>query len=148
MEATLRLYRDGRTDEVPGIAAMRRSVGELDDAANALAGWLREVAPATAVDVSEGVSVPGGGALPLAELPTRLVLIGQPGAPARALAERMRRGQPPIMTRFVDDRVALDVRTLTESDLSETVSLLQSTLQNQSSSTEDPFNDKQEEPPR
>ena len=148
LEATLRLYRDGRTDEVPGIAAMRRSVGELDQAARTLAGWISEMTPATAVDVVDGVSVPGGGALPLAELPTRIVLVGEPGAPARALADRLRRCHPPIMTRFVDDRVAIDVRTLTESDLSETASLLQSTLQNPISSTEDPTTDKREEPPR
>ncbi len=128
LEATLRLYRDGRAKEIPGIASMRRSSDALDGAAQRLAMAIAQAVPAAGVDVVDGVSVPGGGALPLAELPTRLVLVGPPGAPARALADRLRQGQTPVMTRFIDDRVAIDVRTLSDEEIAEIIPLLQSAL--------------------
>lgn len=129
LEATLRLYRDDRANEIPAIATMRRSALELDASARKLADGIRAAAPETPVDVVDGVSVPGGGALPLAELPTRLVLVGATGALARQLAADLRRQSPPLMTRFIDDRVALDVRTMSDADLTEAVLLLKSVLQ-------------------
>ena len=128
LEATLRLYRDGRTSEIPGLATMRHTAESLDPAAQQLAERIRSALPEVAVDVVDDVSVPGGGALPLAELPTRMVLVGAAGEPARTLAAALRRQTPPIMTRFVDDRVGLDVRTMTEADLAEAVPLLQHAL--------------------
>ena len=129
LEATLRLYRDGRTAEIPGLAAMRRPVEALDSAARTLAEVVRDAAPAHAVDVVEGVSVPGGGALPLAELPTRLVLVGDAGASARLLAQALRENDPPLITRMVDDRVALDVRTMSDADVRATTQALKFALQ-------------------
>ena len=117
LEATLRLYRDGRAREIPSIAAMSRTTADLDATATRLAGALRESGLGVPIDVVDGVSVPGGGALPLAELPTRLVLVGPPGATGRELADRLRRGHPPIMTRIVNDRVAFDVRTLSDAEI-------------------------------
>ncbi len=130
LEATLRLYRDGRAAEIPGLAMMRRSIDDLDATVRALADATRAAIPDLPVDVAPGVSVPGGGALPLAELPTRLMLVGAPGAPARALAAALRTQTPPIMTRVVDDRVALDVRTLGEADMNEIVPLLHEAFRN------------------
>ncbi|MEM7677375.1 MAG: L-seryl-tRNA(Sec) selenium transferase, partial [Myxococcota bacterium] len=139
LEATLRLYRDGRAREIPGLAAMRKSALELDASARKLAEALRTARPDLPIDLIDGVSVPGGGALPLAELPTRLVLVGAPGSPARALAQALRTQSQPIMTRFVDDRVAFDVRTLSATDLDEVITLVRFALRK-------PDNDHREEP--
>ena len=135
LEATLRLYRDGRTCEIPGLATMRRAVAELDDAAHRLARAL--TTDGVKIDVVDGMSVPGGGALPLAELPTRLVLIGPAGESARRLATCLRQSTPPIMTRFINDRVALDVRTLDDSDLNDSIPILQAALHELSSADEE-----------
>jgi L-seryl-tRNA(Ser) seleniumtransferase len=111
LEATLRLYRDGRALQIPTVRALAVSEPVLALRAQALAQalWSGGEAPVALVD---GESVPGGGALPLCRLPTRLVLVGGEGPEARGLLEALRAGDPPVVARIVDDRVALDVRTV------------------------------------
>lgn len=118
LEVTLRMYRDGRAREIPAIRDLAASEASLELRARALAHAIRSAADLD-VEVTPGESVPGGGSLPLARLPTRLVRIGAPGAPARALAAGLRAGRPPVVARMIDDRVALDVRTIEDDELSE-----------------------------
>lgn len=120
LEATLRLYRDGQAHRIPAIAAMAATPAQLELRARGLAQAIRQAAPDLAVEVADGDSVPGGGALPLARLPSRLVLVGEAGPEARALAHALRHHDPvPVVTRLVDDRVALDVRTLPDDVLAD-----------------------------
>jgi L-seryl-tRNA(Ser) seleniumtransferase len=59
----------------------------------------------------------GGGALPLAELPSWAVAIA--GPPAEALERALRAGDPPIVARIHEGRVLLDVRTIAPDELAE-----------------------------
>ena len=54
----------------------------------------------------------GGGALPTVELPTAAVALGATAAVARSLDGALRRGNPPVIGRLVDDRLVLDCRTV------------------------------------
>ncbi len=110
LEATLRLYRDGRAHEIPAIRDLALAPRELKRRALVILRALeRHNIPA---QLLQGASVPGGGSLPLVELPTWLVLAGGPAAEGRALEQALRNGDPPIVTRFINDRVAIDPRTL------------------------------------
>jgi L-seryl-tRNA(Ser) seleniumtransferase len=113
LEATLRLYRDERAREIPVIRDLAAPLEALETRALRIAGQLAK----QNVDVKTGESVAGGGSLPLARLPTKLVLIGRPGEEARLLAEALREGEPPVITRVVEDRTALDVRTISEEEV-------------------------------
>ncbi len=117
LEATLRLYRDGRATEIPTIAALAASPADLAERARKLAAGITALQPRLPLDVVDGASVVGGGALPLAELTTSLVLLGTPGADARRLSSNLRQGEPPVVARIVDDRVALDTRTILDADM-------------------------------
>lgn len=116
LEATLRLYRDGRSDEIPAVRMLATSEATLTHRAGALADVLR-ASPGLEVEVTTGEGLTGGGSLPLARLPARLVLAGGTGEEARALEAELRRGAPPVITRVVKDRVALDVRTIEEEEV-------------------------------
>jgi len=64
-------------------------------------------------EVEQTVGRVGGGALPLAELPSFACAVEE------ALASRLRRGDPPVVALVRDGRCLLDCRTLTDDELDE-----------------------------
>ena len=64
--------------------------------------------------VERGLSTVGGGSLPGETLPTWLLAIDAGDAPggAKALAARLRVGEPPVVARIEDDMVLIDTRTV------------------------------------
>jgi L-seryl-tRNA(Ser) seleniumtransferase len=64
----------------------------------------------------DGASAIGGGALPDVELPTVLVRLAPDGVSARELEVRLRKGEPHVVARLIDDRVCLDLRTVIEGE--------------------------------
>lgn len=116
LEATGRLYRDGRAREIPVIRDLSSPMEALSDRAHRIE---QAVAKNTslAVSVVPGEGVTGGGSMPLAKLPTRLVLLGERGAFARTFQRALRSVEPPVIARIVDDRVAIDVRTIRDDEV-------------------------------
>jgi L-seryl-tRNA(Ser) seleniumtransferase len=119
LEATLRLYRDGRAAELPIVRALAESPPALEARAAELVRAIEARASGLPVEQKAAEALVGGGALPLARLSTWIVLVGPPGDAARALALALRRGDPPVVSRTVEDRVALDVRTLFATEIDE-----------------------------
>ncbi len=111
LEATLRLYRDPDValHRVPVLAMLTTSGDELRRRARRLARRLR------GARLVEGSSAVGGGAFPQSDLPTTLVTLEV--ASCDAFLEKLRRHDPPVIARTVDDRVAFDVRTLSDHEL-------------------------------
>ena len=64
-------------------------------------------------DLEETVARVGGGALPLLELRSFACAVEEP------LAERLRRGDPPVVAVVRDGRCLLDCRTLAEDEIDE-----------------------------
>jgi L-seryl-tRNA(Ser) seleniumtransferase len=54
----------------------------------------------------------GGGALPIADLPSFAVAVEVEGLSAEELHERLRTGEPPVVGRIEEDRFLLEVRTI------------------------------------
>ena len=67
--------------------------------------------------VVAGRSEVGGGALPLAELPTAALALGTSGHPATALDARLRAGRLPVIGRIAADRLLLDCRTVMDDEV-------------------------------
>ncbi len=120
LEETLRLYRDEETArrEIPTLRMMFEPYGSMVRKARRLKRRIGK--PETGnftLELVDGVSRPGGGALPLLELPSRLLAL----VPGRLSAHRMegwlRAWDPPIIARLERDRVLLDVRTVQEREL-------------------------------
>lgn len=114
LEATLRAYRRGDAPEtLPVLRMLSLKRDELQRRAERLRdGMACRLGDACSVTVSDGVSQVGGGALPLTGLPTSLVVLKPRVATAAALAERLRRGEPPVIVRVQDEAVLLDPRTI------------------------------------
>jgi len=81
---------------------------------------LRDRIPeAVELDTVAGESAAGGGSGPTSRLPTLLISIAHQGLTPNQIAETLRGAKPPVIGRIVDDRVLLDLRTVTESEESD-----------------------------
>jgi len=113
LEGTLGLYLDPEraAREVPVLRMLR----EPADAVRARAGRLAE---AVGGEVEETVARVGGGALPLAELPSFACAIEE------GLASPLRAGDPPVVGVIRDGRLLLDCRTLADAEADEIAALV------------------------
>lgn len=109
LEATLAHYAKGEAREkVPVWQMISRPLAEIKRQAQR---WARRLRPlGLLAEVLEGRSTVGGGSLPGTTLPTWWVALTVPSPDA--LSERLRHGQPPVITRIEDDRLLLDPRTV------------------------------------
>jgi L-seryl-tRNA(Ser) seleniumtransferase len=108
LEATLRLYRDPERAraELPVLRAVLEPAETVRARATALAERIGG-------SVVETVARVGGGALPLAELPSFGVRLE---GDADELAARLRAGDPAVLARIADGALVLDCRTLADAD--------------------------------
>ena len=110
LEATLRLYLDDRhaVREIPVLAMISASV----EALRARAQKLCDANPARMKIVESQASV-GAGAFPTASLSSIAVAVE---GDARAIDQRLRSGECPVVGRITGDRLLLDLRSVQESD--------------------------------
>jgi L-seryl-tRNA(Ser) seleniumtransferase len=107
LEGTLQLALDPATrDEIPVLRMLHEPLERVQARAERLAG---EVGG----EVEETVARVGGGALPLAELPSAACAVEE------SLSEPLRVGEPPVIGIVRDGRLLLDCRTLTDAEADE-----------------------------
>jgi L-seryl-tRNA(Ser) seleniumtransferase len=107
LEGTLALARDPRTrDEVPVLRMLHEPIEAVRARAERLAALVDG-------EVEETVARVGGGALPLAELPSAACAVEE------TLAEALRLGWPAVVSVVRDGRTLLDCRTLTDGEVDE-----------------------------
>jgi L-seryl-tRNA(Ser) seleniumtransferase len=105
LEGTLALALAPETRErIPVLRMLREPVKRVRARAERLAGLVGG-------EVEETVARVGGGALPLAELPSAACAVEE------SLAEPLRRGEPPVIGIVRDGRTLLDCRTLTDAEI-------------------------------
>jgi L-seryl-tRNA(Ser) seleniumtransferase len=121
LEATLLAYVKRDYDAIPAVRMMNLSKQEISERAEAIARKIQNLN----VELIDGESVIGGGAAPLAVLPTRLLAISSEGFSSNELAARLRTSDPPIVARVEDGRVLLDLRTVFPGQEDSVVSALQ-----------------------
>jgi L-seryl-tRNA(Ser) seleniumtransferase len=83
------------------------------------------VQEAYALRVIDGNSAVGGGALPLAPLPTKLLAIRPTFCSVAELERRLRHRQPAIIGRIAQDHYLFDLRTVQDREIPEIVLALQ-----------------------
>ncbi len=105
LEGTLALYLD-RPEEVPVLRMLR-------EPADAVRARAERLARAVGGAVEETVARVGGGALPLAELPSYACAVEE------GLAAALRSQDPPVIAVVRDGRTLLDCRTLTDAEADE-----------------------------
>ena len=107
LEGTLALALAPATrEEVPVLRMLHEPIERVRERAERLAGLVGG-------DVEETVARVGGGALPLAEIPSAACAVEE------GLAELLRLGEPPVIAVVRDGRTLLDCRTLTDAEVDE-----------------------------
>ncbi len=105
LDGTLALTLD-RPDEIPVLRMLREPV-------ETVRGRAERLARAVGGEVEETVARAGGGALPLAELPSFACAVEE------ELATALRLHEPPVIALVRDGRTLLDCRTLTDAEADE-----------------------------
>jgi L-seryl-tRNA(Ser) seleniumtransferase len=108
LEGTLALHEDPERArrEIPVLRMLDEPVEQVRERAERLAGLIGG-------EVEETVARVGGGALPLAELPSAACAIEE------SLAALLRVGDPPVIGIVRDGRLLLDARTLSDAEVDE-----------------------------
>ncbi len=120
LESTLRLYRDEKTavQTIPTLRMMLLPIASLEEKAQRLKKMLESTGGSRLTVASLNiVSRPGGGSLPLLELPSMGLGIEVDGLSANAVEKYLRLSSPPIISRIEDDMVVMDMRTLQDDEL-------------------------------
>jgi L-seryl-tRNA(Ser) seleniumtransferase len=119
LEATLLAYLRRDHDSIPTLRMMRLTKAAIGERAESLAARIVDAKPAGSkltVEIADGESLLGGGSAPSSVLPTRLLAVACEGLSAGQIAERLRKGHPPIIARVEDELVLLDLRTVASPD--------------------------------
>lgn len=131
METTLRLYLDEKR-AVGAIPTLRMLTITREELGRRSAGFARKLKKRLGikgagkgagadgrltealaeVEVMDGFSQVGGGALPEENIPTRLVSVVPAHVSVNALEERLRQGETPVLARIWKDRLLIDLRTV------------------------------------
>jgi L-seryl-tRNA(Ser) seleniumtransferase len=111
LEGTLMEYIRRNHDAIPFARMMRLTATNIRVRAEALQAQL-SAATQLKTQIITGESLVGGGSAPTSSLPTFLLAITAQSFSADELATRLRRNDPPIVTRVEEGRVLLDLRTV------------------------------------
>jgi L-seryl-tRNA(Ser) seleniumtransferase len=128
LEATLRLYADPdlARRHIPTLTMLSMSPQSIARRVRRLLRRLpTAVREAYQPQVIDGNSAVGGGALPMASLPTRLLALQPTFCSVTELERRLRGGQPPIIGRIAQAHYLLDLRTVLDREIPEIATTLQ-----------------------
>jgi L-seryl-tRNA(Ser) seleniumtransferase len=120
LEETLRLYRDEHVAfrEIPTLRMLSEPYEGMKRRARRLARLIgRGEGENFSLHLEDGRSKVGGGALPLLEIPTRLVCLIPGRMPCHFIEVWLRNYEPPVIGRLERDRFILDVRTIQDHEL-------------------------------
>ena len=121
LESTLLLYLDEKRamQEVPTLQILGLDKNRLNRRGRRLLKRLSGMAmKGVQLSLREDVSQVGGGALPLQELPTMVLAIKPLNFSVNDLEEKLRKGEPPIISRISKNELILDMRTIFDEEIS------------------------------
>jgi len=120
LEETLRIYRDERAaiKEIPTLKMICQTYGSLAKKAERLLKLVGQLKTGNfSIELADGNSKVGGGALPLLELPSRLLCLVPKKMSSQFMERWLRAFDHPVITRLEKEKVLFDVRTLQDKDL-------------------------------
>ncbi len=124
LEATLEAFRrDAQFDEIPVLRMLSMSPEKLKNRAENFAAMFDENADLQ-IEIIEGNSVIGGGSAPTVQPATTLLAVTHRKMSADQLEENLRTSEPPIIVRILEDKVLIDLRTVSDSEETELSQIL------------------------
>ncbi|ASN04795.1 L-seryl-tRNA(Sec) selenium transferase [Virgibacillus necropolis] len=119
LEQTLKVYlsEQDRIHELPTVRDIIKSIDEIHGQAEFFKKYINKSSALYEVDIQENTSQVGGGTMPDVELATVVAAVSHRIFTANELAEKLRIGNPAIITRVKDDKVLIDFRTVTGKEM-------------------------------
>ena len=118
LEAMLKLYEMGKIEEIPTLAMLSKSAGDLRQDAERLRRLITPMPDKFTVSIIETEGQAGGGSLPAETFPSFALAISTEIMPLQELEQRLRQWSTPIASRIYQEQLLLDVRTLSYEDFS------------------------------
>jgi|CXWL01.1.fsa_nt_gi L-seryl-tRNA(Ser) seleniumtransferase len=123
LEATLEAHRRGSaTEDVPVLKMLSMSRDEIAERANSFVKDLKRLVGKKSglkCETVAGVSAIGGGAAPAVNPETTLIAVSHSKTPTPRLEQKLRLSTPPVIARIIDDRVMIDLRTVSDTEMKE-----------------------------
>lgn len=119
LEATLEFYRRESFSEIPVLRMLALTKSEITEKAQRFAAKFDEIFSEKTnlrVDLADGNSVIGGGSAPDAQPETTLIALSHNELSAVQIEEKLRNSDPPVITRILEDKVTIDLRTVFEDE--------------------------------
>jgi L-seryl-tRNA(Ser) seleniumtransferase len=117
LEATIGSYLRGEAQrEIPALAALHATRAEIATRASSFLERTGSLPTSISLELIEGSSVVGGGSAPETELPTVLIAVNSATLPAQEIEERLRSHTRPIIARIFNDRLTIDLRTVSPAE--------------------------------
>ncbi len=130
LEATLEAFRrENFMQEIPVLKMLSASHAELMKRTAAFADKLHDALgtdSALQLKVTDGNSVIGGGSAPDVQPATTLLALKHSQMSVSKLEKKLRSSKPPVITRILEDKVLLDLRTVFENEEEELLEILAS----------------------
>ncbi len=117
LEATIGSYLRGEAQrEIPSLAALHATREEIATRAIAFLERSDPLPGSIRLELIDGSSVVGGGSAPETELPSRLIAVNSATLAPQQIEERLRNHSTPIIARIVNDRLTIDLRTVSPTE--------------------------------
>nr|WP_148296868.1 L-seryl-tRNA(Sec) selenium transferase [Halalkalibacter akibai] len=123
LEATLKEYRNEETvvESLPTLQSILLSKEKVEEKT---IHFQAKLSPFWQTEMRDGVSQVGGGTMPEVELPTKLILLSSQAIKAQLIHDKLRQGSPAIISRIINEKIALDFRTITFNEIDEVINRL------------------------
>jgi L-seryl-tRNA(Ser) seleniumtransferase len=130
LEATLEAFqRETHFEEIPVLKMLSMTNEEIEKRVSDFAAALREKLgsnSALKVEIIEGRSVIGGGSAPMVQPVSKLIALSHKNLSVNDLEKTLRVSKPPVITRILEDKVLIDLRTISEHEESEIIEIFAS----------------------
>lgn len=129
-EATLMEYIDEERaiNIVPTLRMLLQKPEEIKERAKRIAKRLKKEIKEAQITVVADTSRAGGGSLPELDFPTYIVAIRSDNGSVNDFEERLRNGNPPIISRIKEGSLIIDARTIRPQDLDDLVKGIKAAL--------------------
>jgi L-seryl-tRNA(Ser) seleniumtransferase len=120
LEAVLRLYTyaDQPAEKLPHLKMILQPVAKVRRRAKRLLGKVQPLSgDVLELKLVDGFSAVGGGSYPGAQVPTCLIGLRASGLSPTRMAQKLRMGDPPVLSRVAGKRLLLDLRTVMPGEL-------------------------------
>lgn len=128
LEATLLQYLKGESWRIPVVSMLSTSAEILESRAKSWSSDLQKRIPRAEWKVESTTSYVGGGVAPMKGLPSFAIAFSHPDLTPDTIAVRLRESTPSIVARIEEDRIFLELRTISADDETVITAALQKIL--------------------